>query len=267
MEELDYVRDNLTPKTAAYLVENHVNILNTDIRELNQHLVELNAMIGADESEDFAKYLWKLEKAGEISEENRNRYVDLYRTLNMVESMDSSSIGAVTLEGAEFTLNNLLSAVKSKRKTVDVKVDDSVGLQEINADAKDTSSEDIAQFVRRMAEKVKSGLNAENVEKIYKEGRFGEISLGNLVDLVSDNESVRTNARLNAEYVKQVMDNYFKEAAEEGITEDTVLTLMEGGQNASMENIVSAMQLSMPGSDFRKYLLDSQNRKDRKSVV
>ncbi len=262
MEELDYVRDNLTPKTAAYLVENHVNILNTDIRELNQHLVELNAMIGADESEDFAKYLWKLEKAGEISEENRNRYVDLYRTLNMVESMDSSSIGAVTLEGAEFTLNNLLSAVKSKRKTVDVKVDDSVGLQEINADAKDTSSEDIAQFVRRMAEKVKSGLNAENVEKIYKEGRFGEISLGNLVDLVSDNESVRTNARLNAEYVKQVMDNYFKEAAEEGITEDTVLTLMEGGQNASMENIVSAMQLSMPGSDFRKYLLDSQNRKE-----
>lgn len=116
MGELDYVRDNLTPKTAAYLVENHVNILNTDIRELNQHLVELNAMIGADESEDFAKYLWKLEKAGEISEENRNRYVDLYRTLNMVESMDSSSIGAVTLEGAEFTLNNLLSAVKAKRK-------------------------------------------------------------------------------------------------------------------------------------------------------
>ncbi len=262
MGELDYVRDNLTPKTAAYLVENHVNILNTDIRELNQHLVELNAMIGADESEDFAKYLWKLEKAGEISEENRNRYVDLYRTLNMVESMDSSSIGAVTLEGAEFTLNNLLSAVKSKKKTVDIKVDDTVGLQEINTDAKDTSSEDIAQFVRRMAARVKTGLNAENVEKIYKEGRFGEISLGNLVDLVSDNESVRTNARLNAEYVKQVMDNYFKEAAEEGITEDTVLALMESGQNASMENIVSAMQLSMPGSDFRKYLLDGQSKKE-----
>ena len=262
MGELDYVRDNLTPKTAAYLVENHVNILNTDIRELNQHLVELNAMIGADESEDFAKYLWKLEKAGEISEENRNRYVDLYRTLNMVESMDSSSIGAVTLEGAEFTLNNLLSAVKSKKKTVDIKVDDTVGLQEINTDAKDTSSEDIAQFVRRMAARVKTGLNAENVEKIYKEGRFGEINLGNLVDLVSDNESVRTNARLNAEYVKQVMDNYFKEAAEEGITEDTVLALMENGQNASMENIVSAMQLSMPGSDFRKYLLDGQSKKE-----
>lgn len=262
MEELDYVRDNLTPKTAAYLVENHVNILNTDIRELNQHLVELNAMIGADQSEDFAKYLWKLEKAGEISEENRNRYVDLYRTLNMVESMDSSSIGAVTLEGAEFTLNNLLSAVKSKNKAVDIKVDDSVGLQEVSTEAEDSSSEDIAQFVRRMAAKVKSGLNAENVEKVYKEGRFGEISLGNLVDVVSDNESVRTNARLNAEYVKQVMDNYLKEAAEEGITEDTVLTLMEGGHNASMENVISAMQLSMPGSDFKKYLLDSQNRKE-----
>jgi len=262
MEELDYVRDNLTPKTAAYLIENHVNILNTDIRELNQNLVELNAMIGADESGDFAKYLWKLEKAGKISEENRSRYIDLYRTLNMVESMDSSSIGAVTLEGAEFTLNNLLSAVKSKNSKLDIKVDDSVGLQEISEDVKDISSEDIAQFVRRMAARVKSGLNAENVEKVYKEGRFGEISLGNLVDIVSDNESVRTNARLNAEYVKQVMDHYLNEAAEEGITEDTVLTLMEGGHNASMENIISAMQLSMPGSDFRKYLMESRDRKE-----
>lgn len=263
MEELDYVKDNLTPKTAAYLVENHVNILNTDIRELNQHLVELNAMIGADESEDFAKYLWKLEKSGKISSENKNRYVDLYRTLNMVESMDSSSIGAVTLEGAEFTLNNLLSAVKSRNKNgMDIKIDDNFGLSETKEEAGETSTEDIAQFVRRMAAKVKSGLNAENVEKVYKEGRFGEISLGNLVDVVSDNESLRTNARLNAEYVKQVMDNYLKEAAEDGITEDTVLTLMEGGHNASMENIISAMQLSMPGSEFKRYLLDKQDRQE-----
>ena len=62
MMELDYVRDNLTPKTAAVLVENQVDILNTDIRELNQNLIQLNEMIHADYNENFAKYLWKLEK-------------------------------------------------------------------------------------------------------------------------------------------------------------------------------------------------------------
>ena len=263
MEELDYVRDNLTPKTAAYLVENHVNILNTDIRELNRNLVELNAMIGADENEDFAKYLWKLEKSGQISQEDRNAYVDLYRTLNLVESMDSSSIGAVAAEGAEFTLNNLLSAVKSRNKAgLDISVDETFGLNEAELSTEEVFSENIAEFVKKMAARIKSGLNADNVEKVYKKGSYGEISLGNLVDVVSDNESLRINAKLNAEYVKQVMDSYLKEASEEGITEDTVLTMMEGGHNATIENIISAMELSTPGSDFRKYLMDKKNRRE-----
>lgn len=263
MEQLDYVRDNLTPKTAVCLVENHVNILNTDIRELNRHLVELNGMIGADENENFAEYLWKLEKKGEISKTDRDRYIELYRTLHMVESMDARSIGAVTAEGAEFTLNNLLSAVKSRNKSgMDIAVDETFGLTVERTETMEMPSENIAEFVRRMAVKIKSGLNAENVEKVYKNGSYGEISLGNLLDVVSDNESVRANEQLHAEYVKQVMDYYLKEVSEEGITEDTVLTLMEGGHRATMENILSAIELSTPGSDFRKYLMDKRNRRE-----
>jgi hypothetical protein len=263
MSELDYVRDNLTPKTAALLVENQVNILNTDITELNKNLIELNQMIGADESEEFAKYLWKLEKSGKISKEDRDKYVDLYRTLNMVEKTDSSAIGAVAAMGAEFTLGNLLSAVKSRSKTdMDVRVDDTFGLLDTDSSDEEENYEDIAEFVKKMAAKIKSGLNAENVEKVYKNGSYTEISLGNLVDVVSDNESLRNNGRLNAEYVKQMMDTYLEETSVDGITEDTVLTLLEGGQRATVENIISAMELSTPGSDFRKYLLDKDRQKE-----
>lgn len=269
MEELDYVRDNLTPKAAALLAENQVNILNTDIRELNRNLIELNAMIGADENEDFAKYLWKLEKSERISKEDRDRYVDLYRTLNLVESADSRALGAVVSEGAKMTLNNLLSAVKSREKSgMDVMVDDNFGMNESGYQSAGEDMEEIGDFVKKLAARVKSGLNAENVEKIYKNGGYGGISLGNLVDVVSDNESLRTNERLNAEYVKLVMDTYMKEAAREGITEDTVLTLLEGGHKATMENIISAMELSTPGSDFRKYLLDKkENKKAAENIV
>lgn len=256
--ELDYVRDQMTPKTAAFLVEHHIDIMNTDIRELNENLARLNDMIGAEEDEEFAKYLWKLEKSGNITKEDRDNYVDLYRTLNMVESLDSSAVGAVAATGAEFTLNNLLSSVKSRYKTgMDVRVDDTFGFLDGENETSVSGNEDITKFVKKLSERIKSGLNAENVEKVYKNGSYGEISLGNLVDIVSDNDSLRANRQLNAEYIQHIMDS-MGETFSEGITEDTVLSLLEGNLPATMENIMSAMELSTPGSEFRKYLMNHE---------
>lgn len=264
MEELDYVKDNLTPKAAAVLAENQVNILNTDIRQLNKNLSELNSMIGQGEEENFAKYLWKLSESGKISDENRERYIDLYRTLNMIETQDSSALGAVVSAGAELTLDNLLSAVKSRKKTgMDVKIDETFGLNTAETNAKNETNEEIGDFVKKLAQKIRSGLNAENVEKVYKNGSYGGINLGNLVDVVSDNESLRSNSQLNAEYIQQVMESRMEEITlKEGITDETILTLVEGGQKATIENIVSAMQLSVPGSEFRKYLMETEERRD-----
>lgn len=263
MNEWDYVRNNLTPKTVALLVGNQVDILNIDIRKLNKNLVELNALIGADENEDFAKYLWKLEKNGNISKEERDAYVDLYRTLNRVDSVESRALGAVVSQGAEMTLNNLLSAVKSREKMgMDIQVDESFGMNDAEYRNTEQDMESIGHFVKRLSSQIKGGLNAENVEKVYSKGDFCGINLGNLVDVVSDNESLRTNAKLNAEYMKKVMDSYLSEASQEGISEEMVLSMVEGGHPTTMENIVSAMSLSTPGSEFRKYLLDNERKKD-----
>ncbi len=267
LEELDYVRDNLTPKTAAYLAENQVDILNTDIRDLNKYLEELNELIGVDDTEDFAKYLWKLEKKGDISEENRERYIELYRTLNMVESGDARAIGAVTASGVSFTLNNLLSAVKSRQKSgMEVTVDDQFGLNENVVDEQSAFHEEIGSFVKKLAAKIKHGLNVENIEKVYKEGAYREINFGNLVDIVSDQESLRQNQSLNGEYIKKIMDTYMQEIATEGISEDTILSLLEGGQNATVENVMSALEWATPGSQFRKYLMDKENEKVRQAA-
>ena len=98
---------------------------------------------------------------------------------------------------------------------------------------------------------------------LYKNGSYGGINLGNLVDVVSDNESLRSNSQLNAEYIQQVMESRMEEITlKEGITDETILTLVEGGQKATIENIVSAMQLSVPGSEFRKYLMETEERRD-----
>ncbi len=262
MGELDYLKETLTPKTAILLAENKVNIFDTDIRELNQELMTINGMIGADENEDYAKYLWKLEKAQNLSAEDREAYIEMYRTLHMVEKSDAKAIGALTAMNGSFTLGNLIAAGKSRQKeNMDVKVDDSFGFLQAQG-SEPEEYEEIGNFVKKLAEKIKSSLNAENVEKVYRKGGYQELSLGNLVDIVSETESLRNNKMLNDEYAKQVMESRLSMANSEGITEDTVLTLLEGGQRATMENIISAMELSTPGSDFRKYLLDRERNEE-----
>lgn len=203
MTELDDVRDNMTPKTAAYLVENNVDILHTDIRELNKKLENINEQITEDtDEENFAKYLWKLEKSGNISEENRARYIDIYRTLNMVGSQESSAIGAVSAQNAEMTLGNLLSAVKSRGKAgMDISVDKTFGFN---------TAEDRAMEVR---------------------------------------------------YTKEAMDDYMDEIKKYSVSEETAITMLEGGHKVSIENIMSALEVTTPGSELRKYLLDKDKAK------
>ena len=71
------------------------------------------------------------------------------------------------------TLANLLKAVKSANKKVDVRVDNSVGMQqEMEKQAVWTQrNENLASFIRKMAGRIRSNLNAENVERIYKKGK------------------------------------------------------------------------------------------------
>lgn len=261
MMELDYVRDNLTPKTAAVLVENQVDILNTDIRELNQNLIQLNEMIHADYNENFAKYLWKLEKSGKISEEERDRYVDLYRTLNQIESLDSSALGAVVLQGTEMTLNHLLTAVKSRKKTgMDITLDETAGFRESENEQQNTDLQNIGEFVKKMAVEISGGITAHNVENLYQNGAYGGISLDVLLDVVRNQKNQEENRQLNTEYTKEVMDEYLAQIKEKGISEDAVMTLLEGGHKVSVEHLLSAAEFVTPGSELRKYLMEKKRK-------
>lgn len=129
--EVSTLIDNMKPKTVVHLISNGINPLNTDIHELNDKLTEINNAIDADDSESYSEYLWKLSHNYEISEEDRQAYIGVYRLLNLVSKGDRTVIGAIVGEGADVTMNNMLRALRTNNaKGMDKVIDDEAEITE-----------------------------------------------------------------------------------------------------------------------------------------
>ena len=134
-EEVQRVFANLTPAVVTEMIKKGINPLEMDFTSLNNVASELKEEVGADKNERFSEYLWKLEKNNQITEEERSTYIGVYRLIHQVTESDGAAIGALVNQGADLTLKNLLTAVRSGNKAskMDVKVSDEFGaLEQVN---------------------------------------------------------------------------------------------------------------------------------------
>ena len=106
---------NLRPQVTIELVRRGYNPLDMTLDEVNEVVRNLREEQGADSEERYARYLLKLEKNGEITQDERAGYIGVYRLLNNIQKTDGAAIGAVVNAGGDVTLRNLLTAVRSKK--------------------------------------------------------------------------------------------------------------------------------------------------------
>ncbi len=129
--EYQYLLKNLTPRTVLHCIREGINPLDTDIQTLNDRLEKINEKIGPSKAEKFSEFLWKLDNSGEISAEEREAYIGIYRLINMVNRGDGAALGALVNQDAPVTLKNLLTAARSfKSKGMDYKLDAEFGFLE-----------------------------------------------------------------------------------------------------------------------------------------
>lgn len=118
--------DSLKPAVVSEFIKKGINPLSMDMRELVQRAEEVKEALPAfDETERFAQYLWRIEHDGGISQEERDSYIGIYRLIRQVEKTDGAAVGAVVETNRELTMENLLSAVRTKKRgSMDYKIDD-----------------------------------------------------------------------------------------------------------------------------------------------
>lgn len=124
-EQMQHAFRNLNPATTLEMIRRGENPLDMSMQELNQAAEKIQQETGDQEQERFSKYLWKLEQNHAISEEERSSYIGIYRLIAQVEKTDGAAIGSLFHQGAEITMRNLLSAVRTGKKgSMDYSVSD-----------------------------------------------------------------------------------------------------------------------------------------------
>ncbi len=122
---------NMTPSVTTAMVKDGINPLYLTIDELSQITKNYQDILGTSKEAKFSEYLVDLEANGEITKEQRDAYVGIYRLLHQVEASDGAAVGAVVKAGKEMTLNSLLTEVRSsKRNNLNLLVNDEQGTTE-----------------------------------------------------------------------------------------------------------------------------------------
>ena len=120
---------SMTPAVVSEMIKRGNNPLDMTMNELKKMAEDIKTEMGSvSDEESYAKFLWKAEHNSEISAEEREAYVGVYRLLHQVEKSDGAAIGALISQGTEVTLRNLMTAVRSSKHTgKDYEINDKFG--------------------------------------------------------------------------------------------------------------------------------------------
>lgn len=263
--QVQQVFDSLKPAVVREMIRDGINPLQMQIGELNEQAEQIRAQIGsADEMEKFSEYLWKLEQNHDISAEERDSYIGIYRLIHQVETGDGAAIGALVRQGAELTMGNLLRAVRSGKKGgMDYKVDDAFGGVEGSFKGKSITDQINAAYQTRCVEALQ--------QTAQEPGQFAEL-------FSQEGWQELTPEQLLGKIIQVPVDQAADEAYDKEIVKD-----MQSAADAQIEvyqmletynvpvtvNNVLAMQQMManPNDAFRKLFrltdqIENEGKKD-----
>lgn len=126
--QVENVVKAMTPARTLSLIREGVNPLTMSLDELEAYLNKMEQTPEA-EADKYARFLYELEKNGQISESERGSYIGIYRAFHQIQKADSAAVGSLINQGGELTLGNLLTAARNRKVgRMDVSVDDNFGL-------------------------------------------------------------------------------------------------------------------------------------------
>ena len=122
--KINGVIDRMTPATTLQMIREQKNPLEMTMEELDEYLNDKNRDF-AEDAEKYSTFLQKLDRAGTISETEREAYIGIYRLFRQIERTDGAVIGSVVATGAQMNFKNMLSAIRTAAdKNMDIRVDD-----------------------------------------------------------------------------------------------------------------------------------------------
>ena len=175
-QQISRLIDRMTPGNVLRLIREGINPLNKSVNELNNTLDNYG---NDDRNEKYSEFLVKLEHNNQISEQERESFIGIYRLINQVETDDGAAIGTVINSGAELSIKNLLSAVRSRKNSgIDVSINDSFGIlddlpiDETKIDVQISQAFGEQDFYKKETSDLLGVLNPEKLRTMWEEGKL-----------------------------------------------------------------------------------------------
>lgn len=173
---LTKVVQQLTPEKTLHMLRDGVNPMEINLDELSNYLDTLQDE--GESLEKYSKYLYRLEKNKEISQEEKDAYIGVYRLLRQIEKGDDAAIGTLVSKNQEMNFENLLSAVRTRKKGfIDTKIDDACGLLKEVQKNQQSISDQIMNYYKNRAGRVLHEMSAEGFEDFEEQKEFYQSDL------------------------------------------------------------------------------------------
>ena len=114
-ETLQGVLKELHPAVTVRMIRDGINPLEQSLEDLSEKIAQIKQEEGITTEDNYSIFLINLEHKKEITPEERQAYIGVYRALHQLDGSEEKAIGSVYRNGQELTLQNLLTAVRSGR--------------------------------------------------------------------------------------------------------------------------------------------------------
>ncbi|WP_026510975.1 DUF6240 domain-containing protein [Butyrivibrio sp. LC3010] len=241
-EKLMNTVNKLKPGAVLNMIRDGHNPLKMTINELSDELGRQDKGDSSKQEEKYSRFLYKLEKNAEITPEEKETYIGIYRLFHNLKITDNAAIGVVLETGAEMTIENLLSAtrtLKKEKKGLDYKVDDDFGgLIGRDTDSKSISSQIESAFMHysESADIVYQNLEPE---KLLKADAKEEMLLDELAEKLAMEETSLEGQSAEKEYYSEKAKEMRKIAALQST--DEIVTELEKHGIAANTDMVQAL--------------------------
>lgn len=129
--QVNELMDAFYPEAVLGAIKDGINPLDVPIDELVDMVRAHNYNAGVTEAENFATYLMDVEKQGNITKEERESYIGIYRAMDKLAKSGDREAGWIFANGSRLTVRNLIAAMRSRRTAgVSFGVDDNFGALE-----------------------------------------------------------------------------------------------------------------------------------------
>lgn len=278
---MNRLMQNMTGDVTLELIKQGKNPMDTDIYTLNTDVEEIKSQLGSSTEEKYSEFLWKLEKNQEITKEQRNAYIGIYRLFHQIEKSEGAVVGALLNQGSEITLRNLITGVKSagtaKSGGIKVTVDDNFGgvsqgqsdvipmEAQINSGFSQSSSQQYynqaqkqQQYYTNLVKEVLENMEPEKLAHIKNADNYN-ISLDNFSEQMK-------NLPVNEEIQKQFYQDKMSQLKDARMVEGQVIKmLLDYEQPVTVNNLVAADNLMNERGRLIKRLMTEAAKTPKKN--